>query len=160
MAPVRSLYPEIGFDGGAGHVNLSPNTSHRVRHGRSSGAAKSNSGSPDPDSSSAASELKFVTTTGPPSERSKESRLVVRSHAMQAFLREKKSDGKIITKREPEVTMKSLEESIGRFKLASWSRKSSKKGLSITKDEKSAENKSNNSGAKSSARILNVVARV
>jgi hypothetical protein len=147
MAPVRSIDPDARFDGDVWDVNLSPATFHRPQNGKSARPVKINSGSPDPES---VSELKFVTTTGPPSERSKESRLMVRSHAMQAFLREKKLDGKTPTRKEPEVTVQSLDESIGRFKLASWSRKSSKKTSFATKDEGPSKKEGNNNGAKDS----------
>ena len=74
--------------------------------------------------------------------------MVVRSHAMQAFLREKKLDGKNTAKREPEVQVKSLDEAIGRFKLSSWSRKSSKKASSAAKNETIPKQATNDSIAK------------
>lgn len=144
MAPVRSLNVETPFEGGAWDMNLPQTTSHRAQKGKASRLEKSISGSPDSDSSLSPPELKFVTTTGPPSQRSKESRLVVRSHAMQAFLREKKLDGRTPIKKEPEVQVKSLGDAIGRFKLASWSRKSSKKASSTAKDERTPKQAENN----------------
>jgi hypothetical protein len=67
---------------------------------------------------------------------------------MQAFLREKNSDVKGATKKEPEVTAKSLDESIGRFKLASWSRKSSKKPSSAAKEEEDGSKNGTNAFTK------------
>jgi len=143
MAPMRPpLNVEMPFEGAAWDM---------TRNGKLPKLKKSLSGSPDPDSSPSPPELKFVTTTGPPSQRSKESRLVVRSHAMQAFLREKKSDGKSTTKKEPEVQVKSLDDAIGRFKLSSWSRKSSKKATT-TKDEKTLKQDRRENVAKISPR--------
>jgi hypothetical protein len=151
MAPVRSLNVETPFEGAARDMALPPTTSHRTQNGKPPRLGKSASGSPDLEPSPSPSELKFVTTTGPPSQRSKESRLVVRSHAMQAFLREKKSDGKGSTKKEHEVQVKSLDDAIGRFKLSSWSRKSSKK-VTTTKDEKTLKQGRNDNIAKVSSR--------
>jgi hypothetical protein len=70
---------------------------------------------------------------------------------MQAFLREKKSDGKSATKKEPEVQVKSLDDAIGRFKLSSWSRKSSKKAIT-TKNEKTLKQDGRENIAKISPR--------
>jgi hypothetical protein len=71
--------------------------------------------------------LEFVTTTGPPSERTKQSRYVVRSHAMQAFLQEKKGEVKSRAKPNADLEDKNIGDLKGRFKLATWSRKSTKK---------------------------------
>jgi hypothetical protein len=151
MALVRSLNVEMPFEGAARDMTLPPTTSHRTQNGKPPRLGKSTSGSPDLESSPSLPELKFVTTTGPPSQRSKESRLMVRSHAMQAFLREKKSDGKGSTRKETEVQGKSLDDAIGRFKLSSWSRKSSKKATT-TKDEKTLKQGRNDNIAKVSSR--------
>lgn len=151
MAPVRSLNVETPFKGAAWDMALPPTTSRRTQNGKPPRLGKSISGSPDPDSSPSSPELKFVTTTGPPSQRSKESRLVVRSHAMQAFLREKKSDGMGSTKKESEVQVQSLDDAIGKFKLSSWSRKSSKKAVT-TKDEKALKRGGSDNIAKISSR--------
>jgi hypothetical protein len=72
-------------------------------------------------------ELQFVTLTGPPSSRSGGTRMIVRSHAMQSFLREKRPDGSVPVRTEPKVPLKGINEGAGRFKLASWSRKSGRK---------------------------------
>lgn len=109
-----------------------------ARHGNSS-TPQSHSSSSESRSKSTTPELKFVTLTGPPSSRSKESRLVVRSHAMQAFLREKKNDGRMPRKKEPDSQVKKLDEALGRFKLASWSRKSTKKAPAVAKGKKSPD---------------------
>jgi hypothetical protein len=151
MAPVRYLNEETPFKGPAWDMALAPTISQRAKNGKHSRLGERISESPDSDSGPSSPELKFVTTTGPPSERSKESRLVVRSHAMQAFLREKKLDGKASTKKEPDVQVKSLDEAIGRFKLASWSRKSSKKTSSAAKNESTPKQVGSDNVAKASA---------
>lgn len=86
-------------------------------------------------------QLEFVTTTGPPSERSQTSRYVVRSHAMQAFLHEKNGDGRARPKPDAEMEERNIEELKGRFKLATWSRKNKKtaKGASVTAEKTSTE---------------------
>jgi hypothetical protein len=73
------------------------------------------------------SELQFVTLTGPPSLRSNVTRTIVRSHAMQSFLHKKRQDGGVPARTEPKAPLKGLDEGAGKFKLASWSRKSSRK---------------------------------
>jgi hypothetical protein len=103
---------------------LSPSVS---RNGYPSSAGESHDSRMDENSNPSRPQLKFVTTTGPPSLRSREARLVVRSHAMQAFLRDKKAEAKGDTRRGPEENTTTLDDSIGRFKLTSWSRNSSKK---------------------------------
>jgi hypothetical protein len=79
--------------------------------------------------------FEFLTTTGPPSERSKESRYVVRSHAMQAFLHEKNSDSKSRPKVDTELEDKNIGDLKGRFKLTTWSRKGKKKGKQTTETQ-------------------------
>lgn len=152
MAPARSLNMDMPFEGDAWNLTVPRTTFHRTQNGKPPRLGKSISASPDVDASPSPPELKFVTTTGPPSQRSKESRMMVRSHAMQAFLLEKRSDGKSSTKKEPEVQVKSLDDAIGRFKLSSWSRKSSKKTLSTAKDEKAPKQGGSDNIAKSLTR--------
>jgi hypothetical protein len=152
MALVRSLNVEMPFEGDAWDLTVPPTTLSRTQNEKPLRLGESISRPPDQDSSPSPPELEFVTTTGPPSQRSKESRMVVRSHAMQAFLREKKSDGKTSDKKVPEIQVKSLDDAIGRFKLASWSRKGSKKASSIAKSEKALKQDGRDSIAKTSTR--------
>jgi hypothetical protein len=58
---------------------------------------------------------------------------------MQAFLREKKSDGRLPPKKEPDSQVKKLDDALGRFKLASWSRKSTRKAPALAKGKKSSD---------------------
>lgn len=145
--PLQSFGVDMQDDGVAWlHLSLPDET----QHGNSS-TSQGHGSSAESTSKSKTPELKFVTSTGPPSSRSKESRLVVRSHAMQAFLREKKNDGSVPRKREPHSQVKKLDDALGRFKLASWSRKSTKKAPAVAEGKKSAEGGNSHQSTESDA---------
>ncbi len=72
---------------------------------------------------------------------------------MQAFLREKSGEGITMKRLAADVSTKTLDDAKGRFKLASWSRKSSKEGSSMTKREASTENEDALDITESSSRI-------
>lgn len=121
--------PTMRSEQGTRDASLSLRPSKRaVTRGKTTSASQSNESlSSNTDARSSGPQLAFLTTTGPPSERSQESRYVVRSHAMQAFLQDKNAEGR--PRRKPNAAMeeKSIGDLKGRFKLQTWSRKSKKK---------------------------------
>jgi hypothetical protein len=72
-------------------------------------------------------ELEFITTTGPPSERSQTSRDIVRSHVRRSFLLEKKGEGRAGPELDAEMDERHIGELKGRFRLAAWSRRKTRK---------------------------------
>jgi hypothetical protein len=72
-------------------------------------------------------ELEFITTTGPPSERSQTSRDIVRSHVRRSFLLEKKGEGRAGPELDAEMDERHIGELKGRFRLATWPRRKAKK---------------------------------
>lgn len=71
-------------------------------------------------------ELQFITTTGPPSERSQTSRYIVRSHVRRSFLLEKNRESLAGPKPDAQIEVINIIELKGRFKLATWTKRKRK----------------------------------
>lgn len=76
-------------------------------------------------------ELEFITTTGPPSERSQMSRDIVRSHVRRSFLLEQKGEGRAGPELDAEMDERHIGELKGKFRLATWSRRNPRKRRKI-----------------------------
>ena len=81
--------------------------------------------------------LEFITLTERPAAQKADFSYTIRSHAMQSFLQAKKNPKpvKSSTKHEPLAEVKSADQLSGKFKLSTWSRKSSKKRQPTVKEE-------------------------
>jgi hypothetical protein len=76
---------------------------------------------------------------------------------MQSFLREKRAAGSVPTRREPKASLKGVDEGAGKFKLASWSRKSSQKLSPATSEAHHATGVNLSLKAKENGRATEVI---